>query len=316
MKQQMLNGIIIVNKEKGFTSFDVVAKMRGICGQKKIGHTGTLDPDATGVLPVCLGKATKICELLAGTDKEYEASLRLGITTDTQDSSGTVTGRFPTGHITEAKVRKTAEQFLGWTEQIPPMYSALKVRGKKLYELARQGIEIERPPRRIHVSELVITRMCLPEISLRIVCSKGTYIRTICHDLGQKLSCGAVMTELRRTRAAGFRLDQAHTLDEIQTVRDRGELAALLIPVDRVFREVPFCCVKPGWDILLKNGGKLPEEGISRENAADPVKGEADGFGLHPDPDWIRMYLSDGTFAGIYCRAKGEPVLRPVKMFL
>ncbi|MGI5932822.1 MAG: tRNA pseudouridine(55) synthase TruB [Eubacterium sp.] len=312
----MRNGIIIVKKEKGFTSFDVVAKMRGICGQKKIGHTGTLDPDATGVLPVCLGKATKICELLAGTDKEYEASLRLGITTDTQDSSGTVTGRFPTEHITPEEVCKAAEQFRGFTEQIPPMYSALKVRGKKLYELARQGIEIERKPRRIHVSEIAVTRMCLPELSLRIVCSKGTYIRTICHDLGQKLSCGAVMTELQRTRVAGFRLEQAHTLDEIQDLRDRGDLDTLLIPVDRVFGSVSFCRVRPEWDVILRNGGKVPEDGIRLEDASDPLQGGADAFALPSEPDWIRMYLSDGTFVGIYHRAKEASVLRPLKMFL
>ena len=180
----MINGIIIVNKETGFTSHDVVAKLRGICGQKKIGHTGTLDPAATGVLPVCLGSGTKLCDMLTDRDKEYVAELLLGVETDTQDTTGSVLRESPVT-VTEEEVSRACLSFLGDYDQIPPMYSALKVDGRKLYELARAGKEVERKARTVTIEELEIQEMKLPIVTMRVVCSKGTYIRTLCHDIGE-----------------------------------------------------------------------------------------------------------------------------------
>ncbi|MDE7231820.1 MAG: tRNA pseudouridine(55) synthase TruB, partial [Lachnospiraceae bacterium] len=195
----MYNGIMNVYKEAGFTSHDVVAKLRGICKQKKIGHTGTLDPDAVGVLPVCFGSGTKLCDMLTDWDKEYIATLRLGLVTDTQDISGRVllkTDPEKVQAVTEEQASESVMSFLGEYDQIPPMYSALKVNGKKLYELARAGREVERKPRRVQIRELEILEMSLSAIRFRVVCSKGTYIRTLCHDIGQKLGCGGVMKAL------------------------------------------------------------------------------------------------------------------------
>ena len=188
----MIHGIINVYKEKGFTSHDVVAKLRGIVGQKKIGHTGTLDPDATGVLPVCLGKATKLCDLLTDKDKTYEAVMLLGMTTDTQDITGRILEDKSTETLTADKVREVIESFIGDYDQIPPMYSALKVNGKKLYELAREGKVVERKARPVKILDIRIIEMDLPRVRMEVSCSKGTYIRTLCHDIGEQLGCGGI----------------------------------------------------------------------------------------------------------------------------
>ena len=206
----MLNGVIIVNKEKDFTSHDAVAKLRGILKQKKIGHTGTLDPQAEGVLPVCLGNATKLCDILTDKKKEYVATLLLGVATDTQDMTGTVQKKAPVT-ASEAQVEEAVASFMGKSMQLPPMYSALKVNGKKLYELAREGKEVERQPRPIEIYELEILSMELPEVKLRVLCSKGTYIRTLCADIGEKLGCGGAMKSLLRTRVGDFYLKDART---------------------------------------------------------------------------------------------------------
>ncbi|MBR6485868.1 MAG: tRNA pseudouridine(55) synthase TruB, partial [Lachnospiraceae bacterium] len=184
-----MNGIINIYKEPGFTSFDVVAKLRGICHQKKIGHTGTLDPDATGVLPVCLGSATRVCDLLTDKTKEYETVLLFGIVTDTQDISGKVLEEHYV-NLTDEDVISCVKEFTGDIMQIPPMYSAIKVDGKKLYELARQGKEVERKPRPVTIHSIDIVDISLPRVTMRISCSKGTYIRTLCHDIGNRLGCG------------------------------------------------------------------------------------------------------------------------------
>lgn len=183
----MYHGIINIYKEAGYTSHDVVARLRRILGQKKIGHTGTLDPDAVGVLPVCLGVGTRLCDMLTEENKEYVAELRFGVTTDTQDMSGTVLSRQAVT-ITEKQAAEIADSFLGDYEQVPPMYSALKVNGRKLYELAREGLEVERKARCVRIEELEILHMELPVIRLRVVCSKGTYIRTLCDDIGDRKS--------------------------------------------------------------------------------------------------------------------------------
>lgn len=315
----MLDGIIIVYKEPGFTSNDVVAKMRGICRQKKIGHTGTLDPAATGVLPLCLGTGTKLCDMLTDKDKEYVAELLLGVTTDTQDVTGKVLAEREVP-FSEEDMRAAIMSFLGKYDQIPPMYSALKVNGKKLYELAREGKEIERKPRRVEILELEILEMKLPVIRLRIQCTKGTYIRTLCADIGEKLGCGGTMKSLERTRVGGFRKEEAHTLSEIEAIRDGAGLESLLIPVESVFEECPRLLLLPEYDRMLKNGnGIMPrwiagEDGISGEENC--FSADEEGFQKYRNGERARMCASDGTFLGLYeyNRAKGSYL--PVKMFL
>ena len=210
----MTDGVLIVNKPAGFTSHDVVAKLRGILHQKKIGHSGTLDPDATGVLPVCLGKATKLCSFLTDETKSYEAVVLLGTETDTQDVSGQVRAQRPVC-CTEEAIRETVRGFLGPQLQVPPMYSALKKDGKKLYELARAGIEVEREPRPVTFYDIQVTSIELPRFSIRVTCSRGTYIRTLCHDIGRRLGCGACMEDLVRTKSGPFDISQARTLQEL-----------------------------------------------------------------------------------------------------
>ncbi len=298
----MINGIIIVNKETGFTSHDVVAKLRGICGQKKIGHTGTLDPAATGVLPVCLGSGTKLCDMLTDRDKEYVAELLLGVETDTQDTTGSVLRESPVT-VTEEEVSRACLSFLGDYDQIPPMYSALKVDGKKLYELARAGKEVERKARRVRILELEILEMRLPVVKLRVVCSKGTYIRTLCSDIGQKLGCGGAMQSLQRTKVGRFRLEDALTLGELQQLKDSGELERVVQPVDSLFEETPALHVTAEAARLLENG-----------NALLPVQFAET---VTPEPErWVRVYRPDGRFAGIYAYEEQKRWYRPVKMFL
>ena len=203
-----MDGILNIYKQEGFTSHDVVAKLRGICKQKKIGHTGTLDPDAVGVLPVCLGKATKVCDLLTDKDKTYEAVLKLGVVTDTQDMSGQVLEQkqvFASREDIEAAVMS----FVGPYKQVPPMYSALKVNGKKLYELAREGKVVERKARNVMIHEIQISDIDMEHdtVTMSISCSKGTYIRTLCHDIGEKLGCGGAMEKLKRTKVSSFLIE-------------------------------------------------------------------------------------------------------------
>ena len=230
----MPNGIVIIDKPQGWTSMDVCAKLRGILHEKRVGHAGTLDPMATGVLPVFVGQATKAVSFAEGGQKVYEAVLQLGLVTDTQDTTGeTLEERAVT--VTEDEVRAALPRFLGEIEQIPPMYSAIKVNGQKLYDLARQGKEVARKPRRITIYDLALTEeLGNGQYALRVECSKGTYIRTLCHDLGQALGCGGCMAALRRTEASGFGIGEAVTLEDAAR---EGE--ALLRPLDSLFRVYP-----------------------------------------------------------------------------
>ncbi len=298
----MINGVIVIHKEAGFTSHDVVAKMRGICGQRKIGHTGTLDPAATGVLPVCLGSATKLCDMLGEKDKEYVAELLLGVETDTQDTTGTILATKEVA-ATEEEVRFACESFIGDYEQIPPMYSALKVNGKKLYELAREGKEVERKARSVTIHELEILEIKLPVVTMRVACSKGTYIRTLCADIGAKLGCGGAMQSLRRTRVGSFRLESAVTLGQLQEKKDTGCLREVVIPVDEMFSECPALHVTEKGALLLENGNPLEpkhtEEQMVYESGA-----------------WVRVYRTDGSFAGVYAYDATRKRYQPVKMFL
>ena len=253
----MINGILNVYKEAGYTSHDVVAKLRGICRQKKIGHTGTLDPDAVGVLPVCLGNATRLCDMLTDKSKEYEAVLLLGKVTDTQDISGKVLEEHPV-LMEEEQAVEAVLSFLGSYEQIPPMYSALKVNGKKLYELAREGKTIERKSRKVEIKEIRILEMALPRVRMEVSCSKGTYIRTLCHDIGEKLGCFGCMESLLRTKVSRFEIESSLKLSEIQKKREEGKLSEIITPLDAVFFQYPAVTVKKEGQALAYNGNEIP----------------------------------------------------------
>ncbi len=247
-----INGIVIVNKDKGFTSHDVVNVIRKIFGTRKVGHTGTLDPDATGVLPICIGKATKIADMLTFSDKCYVAKVKLGITTDTQDISGEVLDRAEV-NVTEAQLLEAVKNHTGDIEQIPPMYSAIKINGQKLCDLARKGIEVERKPRKITIYSAEVSGFDGEEFSLSVHCSKGTYIRTLCHDIGKQLGCGAVMCELERTKSSVFSLDNSYSLDDLREM-DEEKLRSVLMPVDSVFLNYPEMYIDDNIKKRLCNG--------------------------------------------------------------
>ena len=249
----MFHGVINIYKEPGFTSHDVVAKLRGILRQKKIGHTGTLDPAAEGVLPVCLGKGTKLCDLLTDKRKTYQAVLLLGTETDTQDTTGTILSEKPTEQLTEPAVRGAAESFVGPYMQVPPMYSALKVDGQKLYEIARRGGEVAREARPITIEELTVLGEADGDYVLRVRCSKGTYIRTLCHDIGAALDCGGVMSALRRTEVGGYRVEDAHTMDELCAL-PREAAQRLLLSVDSLWPDAPQVTVDAEAERLARCG--------------------------------------------------------------
>ena len=309
----MINGIINVYKEKGFTSFDVVAKLRGILKTKKIGHTGTLDPDAEGVLPVCLGKATKVCDLLTDKNKEYEAVMLLGTVTDTQDVTGTVLEKKPV-EVSEEAVQEAVMSFVGDYMQIPPMYSALKVDGKKLCDLARAGVTVERKARPVQILAIEILEIELPRVRMRVSCSKGTYIRTLCQDIGEKLGCGACMESLLRTRVSHFSVQEALKLSEIEALVAKeaagvlpenweSEQFSFLYAVDSVFLQYKKAVVKQEFEKLLYNGNRMRPEMF-----------------IDYDKDWevnsIRVYDMAGQFIGIYQYQKGQDDYKPVKVFM
>ena len=310
----MKYGVINVFKEAGMTSFQVVYRLRKLTGEKKIGHTGTLDPDATGVLPVCIGKATKLVDFLMDSDKQYKGRLLCGRKTDTQDISGQVL-KESSVTCSEADVRECLSGFLGEQEQIPPMYSAKKQNGKRLYQLAREGVVVERKPSRIRIEALEMLSCELPRVSLRIRCSKGTYIRTLCHDIGQKLGCGGCMEQLTRTKVGQFSIENAVTLREIEervhaekvmseNRQDPGfradGLDDILIGIDTIFEALPAVYVPKDAsgkeaDRLLHNGNPLPAETAPDDGAA------ADGAAADSAADdRVRIYDSEDIFLGVY----------------
>ena len=282
----MANGIIIIDKPQGWTSMDVCAKLRGMFHEKRVGHAGTLDPMATGVLPVFIGRATRAVEFAAGSDKEYIAGLKLGVVTNTQDTTGEVLEQRPVAAEREDVVR-VHSQITGLIEQLPPMYSAIKINGKKLYELARKGQEVERKPRPVTIHALEILDQAPAQGTdylIRVACSKGTYVRTLCHDIGQALGCGGCMSSLRRTMAAGFTLEDAVTLERVQ---EGGE--ALLLPVDCFFTGCPVLLLtSPKAERLCRNGNPVPVRGLES--------------GLY------RVYGQDGTFLSLSRWADGRLV--------
>ena len=300
----MITGVINVRKERGMTSFGVVAAMRRIFEQKKIGHTGTLDPDAEGVLPVCFGRATRLVETLMRGTKTYRCVMLLGVTTDTQDTTGTVLETRPV-NVTEDQVRDALLSFAGKQMQMPPMYSAVKVGGKKLVDLARRGIEVEREMREVEFSEFIIHEMSLPRVTFSVTCSHGAYIRTLCHDTGEKLGCGAAMESLLRTRVGEFRLEDALTIDEIRALKEKedaadgarggGETAgpySFVIPPDHFYGELPAV--------------HLAGANLSKIISGNPVpKRKTDARDLHIS-GCAKLYTEDGRFIGIYRYDEGR----------
>lgn len=295
----MINGILNVYKDRGYTSHDVVARLRGILKQKKIGHTGTLDPDATGVLPVCLGSGTKLCDMITDKSKEYEAVMLLGITTDTEDASGKTLSEaeYP---LDEELVKKITMSFIGEYDQIPPMYSAIKINGKKLYELAREGKTIERKPRQVVINDIKITEINLPRVKFTVSCSKGTYIRSLCRDIGEKIGCGACMESLVRTRVGVFEIEESLTLQKIEALVSQNAISDAVTPVDKVFSEYPAVTVYERNRKLVENGNMFPGD-----------RDKCSNF------ECVRVYLDEGhTFAGIYRYDSERGFFMPVKMFL
>ncbi len=283
----MWNGIINVNKESGFTSNDVVAKMRGIFHQRKIGHAGTLDPAATGVLPVLLGCATKLSEYMMDHEKTYRMVLLLGVTTDTQDMTGTVLEEKGTGGIDEDAARQAVMSFVGEYDQTPPMYSAKQVNGKRLYELAREGKEIERKSVRVRIKNIVIEEISLPRITCTVECSKGTYIRTLCHDIGRKLGCGSAMESIVRTRVGGFVLEDSITLRRMEELMKAGTMEEKVIPVEEMFLDrLRVRTATSEAEKKLRNGNLLGMEELSL-----PLMGGG---------EMIRVCDREGNFAAVY----------------
>ncbi len=292
----MPNGIIIMDKPQGWTSMDVCAKLRGIFHEKRVGHAGTLDPMATGVLPVFIGRATRAVEFAAGSDKEYVAGLKLGVVTNTQDITGEILEQRP-AEVTRKQLLAVLPRFTGAIEQVPPMYSAIKINGKRLYELARKGKEVERRPRPVTIHALEALDGPPPQgadFLLRIHCSKGTYVRTLCHDIGQALGCGGCMSSLQRIKAAGFTLADSVTLEAVQEAVDRGEGESLLLPVDCCFAGLPVLVLKTaGAEKKIRNGAALPVRDV-------------------PDGEY-RVYGMDKTFLALGRAVGGR--LTTVKSF-
>ncbi len=254
-----MNGILLIDKEPDWTSNDVVAKLKGILHQRRIGHSGTLDPMATGLLVVFVGRATRAAEFAEGHDKRYLAALRLGLVTDTQDISGRELERRPVS-VTREELEAALENFKGEQEQVPPMYSAVKFKGRPLYEIARKGGEVERKARKINIYSISLTGERQGDYLLDIRCSKGTYVRSLCHDLGQALGCGGCMSGLRRTEAGGFKVEDAHTLAQVQEYADMGRAEELLLPVDSLFDRLPACRVTQRQEKKIRCGNQVASD--------------------------------------------------------
>lgn len=297
----MYNGIINVYKEKGYTSHDVVAILRGILGQKKIGHTGTLDPEATGVLPVCLGKGTKIAEYLVEKDKTYIAVFKLGEETDTQDHTGNIVKTLPV-NVTEDELEIIINTYIGDIEQLPPMYSAIKIQGKKLYELARKGEVVSRKKRHIHIKSIADIRIELPFVKMTVVCSKGTYIRTLCNDISVSAGTCGHMIELERLESGVFTKETALTLDEIRDKKEKGTMSDIIIPIDILF-PYPKITIDSMYNNLLYNGNRLPIQSIIdlKEEWIEGTK--------------INVYDNYKNYMGIYKWIIEKKELVPVKFF-
>lgn len=298
----MINGIINVYKEKGYTSFDVVAVMRGISGQRKIGHTGTLDPDAEGVLPICLGSATKLCDMLTDKTKEYVAVFMLGKKTDTLDISGTVLEeRVPS--VDEKTLREAIMSFKGGYDQLPPMFSAKQVNGQRLYDLARKGKTVERKAVFVEIPDIEVVSIDLPFFTIRVECGRGTYIRSLGEDIAEKCGELATMTELTRTRVSNFTKESAHTLSELTDIKNRGELLSTVLPTDMAFPDYRKVFVLKEFRKLIDNGNKLRLSEFTME-------------GTLKNGEKVRVYNDEETFMGLYEYFADTAEIKPYKMFI
>ncbi len=300
-----LEGILAVYKPAGFTSHDVVAKVRRIVKMKRIGHTGTLDPEVTGVLPLCLGRATRVVEYMQELPKEYHATLRLGVATDTEDMTGTVIEQVDAVSVTKEDVIQVLNSFKGIISQVPPMYSAVKVDGKRLYELAREGKTVERKSREVTIYEIEMTDTSwdgpYPELSFRALCSKGTYIRTLCVDIGRALGLPSVMVKLERTKSAGIDAEHCLTFEDIEQCMEEGTLDSHLIPVDQAIPHLPAHTVSEE-----KTSAAIQGQRLSYKSVTPDVTSETP----------IRLYDVKGRFLGIYQKQEETGAIAPVKVFL
>ena len=309
----MINGIINVYKEVGYTSRDAVSRLTGILRQRKIGHTGTLDPAAEGVLPMCVGKATKLCELLTDHKKQYIAVMKLGIATDTEDTTGEIIEKTDCSenwyeeNLTAENLTKITDKFIGTQFQTPPMYSAKRVNGRRLYELAREGKVIERKPCEITVYGIEIKNIDIinREITVIVDCSKGTYIRTLCKDIGEALGCKAAMKSLLRTRTGDFYLENSYKLDEIEKIVKENRVDEIIIPIEKIFHNLRRIDVTGYAGVLLDNGGIVNMEEARLETGFDNIK----------DGEKFRMYNKDGEFKAVYCYYGKINALKIDKMF-
>lgn len=300
-----LEGILAVYKPAGFTSHDVVAKVRRILRMKRIGHTGTLDPQVTGVLPLCLGKATRVVEYMQELPKEYQATLRLGMASDTEDLTGQIIEQVDEVSITKEQLEEVLRSFHGIISQVPPMYSAVKVDGKRLYELAREGKTVERKSREVTIYEIEMTDIRLdgpyPELSFRVLCSKGTYIRTLCVDIGRMLGLPSVMVKLERTSSAGILAENCLSFEDIERYMEDGSLHSHLIPVDQAISHLPAHTVHEDKTSAALQGQRLSYKSVIPEVV---------------DEEPLRLYDSTGRFLGIFQRQKDTGAIAPVKVFL
>ncbi|MFC5472063.1 tRNA pseudouridine(55) synthase TruB [Cohnella suwonensis] len=304
MKQAQWEGVLAIWKPAGWTSHDVVAKARGMLKERRIGHTGTLDPAVTGVLPLCIGRSTRFVEYLQELPKTYRATLRFGISTDTEDLTGNVVDESDASFLTEEAIVGAAKSFVGEIDQVPPMVSAVKIGGKRLYELAREGVTVERPSRRVTIYSLDVENVTVgvtrPELTFSVACSKGTYIRTLCVDIGRKLGVPAAMAELVRTESAGIRRPQCVTLEQIPALVASGELREKLLSPDGLLTNVPAAVA-----IYPESLHVLQGKGISAAK-------------LQPQPSnpgLLKLYRSDGAFLGLYSLDERRVRVSPVKVF-
>lgn len=297
-----MNGILCMNKPQDFTSFDVIGKLRGILHMKRLGHTGTLDPMATGVLPILVGTATKACDILPNQDKTYQATAVFGKATDTLDIWGKPLQNYPEQHVTEAALRAILPEFLGDITQLPPMYSAVSVNGKRLYELARKGETVERPTRTVHIDAITLDAFDETQqtATLTVSCGKGTYIRTLLSDIGQRLGGDAVMTALTRTAACGYPLQDCLTFEQVAAAMANGTLEEHLLPTDSLFSSYPKLRLNAAQERMFCNGVKLDLNRLRN---------------LQPDQDIYTVYGATGTFLGTALADRTQQELRIGKRF-
>ena len=316
----MYQGVVLLNKEAGFTSFDAVAVCRRIFGQKAVGHTGTLDPMATGVLPICLGRATKLTDLLTSSEKEYEVEMELGVSTDTDDRTGEILCKKDIGHLTEEMVEEALLRYVGDYDQVPPRYAAIKKDGKKLYEYARAGIQVDMPGRPVSIYEIEILEMKLPVVRFRVRCSKGTYIRSLCRDVGEDLGTGAVMSGLLRRSTGGFSLEQTVTLGQLEKAKEEGVLGDYVLPMDRLLLNyLPLQCTEEGRKALINGNALKPSmvrQGAERHVTEQEGSLRSGDQRLSLQHDMLyRVYL-DGQLAALYRFQKDRGILKNEKMLL